>query len=110
MDKTISEPQEIMVDKDKFDAILHRMATSKPMPVKDLTGTFPRRVATVPRIFQIKLRVPPVPRIWGPVLNAIQNLSSCKIAVSLFEPQAGEFWSPELITGRSAVTLSSTVA
>jgi hypothetical protein len=51
--------------------------------VKALAG---RRVATVPRLFQIKLRVPPVPRIWGPVLNAIQNLSSYKIAVSLFEP------------------------
>lgn len=39
---TPAEPQEILVDKDRFDAILRRMATTKPLPVKDLTGTFPR--------------------------------------------------------------------
>ncbi len=38
-----SESQEIMVDKDRFDAVLRRMAASKPLPVKDLTGTFPRK-------------------------------------------------------------------
>ena len=32
---------EITVDKDRFDAILRRMVTSTPLPVKDLTGTFP---------------------------------------------------------------------
>jgi hypothetical protein len=51
----------------------------------------PRRVATVPRLFQIKLRVPPVPRIWGPVLNAIQNLSLRKIAKALVDiPNPGK--------------------
>ena len=38
-----TEPQKLMVDKDRFDAILRRMAVSKPLPVKDLTGTFPRK-------------------------------------------------------------------
>ena len=32
-----------------------------------------------------------------------------QIANTLFEPQAGEFWSSGLITGSSSVTLSSTV-
>jgi hypothetical protein len=32
---------EITVDKDRFDAILSRMVTSAPLPVKDLKGTFP---------------------------------------------------------------------
>jgi len=40
-------------------------------------------VATVPILFQIKLRVPPVPRIWGPVRNAIQNLISYQIPLPL---------------------------
>jgi hypothetical protein len=35
--------EEITADKDRFDAILRRMAISKPLPVKDLTGTFPRK-------------------------------------------------------------------
>jgi len=39
---TPAEPKEIIADKDRFDAILRRMATTKPLPVKDLTGTFPR--------------------------------------------------------------------
>jgi hypothetical protein len=43
MDGTPTEPQKIIVDKDRFDAILRRMATTKPLPVKDLTGTFPRK-------------------------------------------------------------------
>lgn len=42
MDNRTEESKEIMVDKDKFDAILRRMAITKPLPVKDLTGTFPR--------------------------------------------------------------------
>lgn len=32
---------EITVDKDRFDAILNRMVTSTPLPLKDLKGTFP---------------------------------------------------------------------
>jgi hypothetical protein len=32
---------EITVDKDRFDAILSRFVTSAPLPLKDLTGTFP---------------------------------------------------------------------
>ena len=42
METDPSEPKEMMVDKDRFDAVLRRMAASKPLPVKDLTGTFPR--------------------------------------------------------------------
>jgi hypothetical protein len=34
--------KKIEADKDKFDAILRRMADTKPLPVKDLTGTFPK--------------------------------------------------------------------
>jgi hypothetical protein len=36
------ETKKLMVDKERFDSILRRMAASKPLPVKDLTGTFPR--------------------------------------------------------------------
>jgi hypothetical protein len=42
MNTAPTEPKKLMVDKDRFDAILRRMAASKPLPVKDLTGTFPR--------------------------------------------------------------------
>jgi hypothetical protein len=55
-----------------------------------------RRVATVPRLFQIKLRVPPVPRIWGPVLNAIQNLSSFQIAIALVQATISTHKSPSI--------------
>lgn len=47
-------------------------------------------MATVPRLFQIKLRVPPVAHIWGPVLNAIHDFGSCKIADARF--QTPQFW------------------
>jgi hypothetical protein len=33
--------EKLTADKERFDAILRRMAISKPLPVKDLTGTFP---------------------------------------------------------------------
>jgi hypothetical protein len=36
-----SKSQEIMVDKDRFDAVLRKIANTKPLPLKDLTGTFP---------------------------------------------------------------------
>jgi hypothetical protein len=41
MDTPIPKPQKIMVDKDRFDAILRKIANTKPLPLKDLTGTFP---------------------------------------------------------------------
>jgi hypothetical protein len=34
--------EKIAVDKDRFDAILRKMADTKPLPVKDLIGTFPK--------------------------------------------------------------------
>lgn len=37
------DPKEIMVDKDKFDAVLRRIIASKPLPLKDVIGTSPRR-------------------------------------------------------------------
>lgn len=43
MDKTSPEPKEIMVDKDKFDAVLRKIIASKPLPAKDVIGTSPRR-------------------------------------------------------------------
>jgi len=42
MDKQPQESQEIVVDKDKFDAVLKKIALAKPLPLKDLAGTFPR--------------------------------------------------------------------
>jgi hypothetical protein len=46
MDTTSSEPQEIMVDKDKFDVVLRKIINTKPLPLKDVIGTSPRRVST----------------------------------------------------------------
>jgi hypothetical protein len=43
MDITPSNPQEIMVDKDKFDAVLRKIISTKPLPLKDVIGTSPRR-------------------------------------------------------------------
>jgi hypothetical protein len=43
MDTKPSEPQEIMVDKDRFDAVLRKIINTKPLPLKDVIGTSPRR-------------------------------------------------------------------
>jgi hypothetical protein len=43
MDAPTSEPQETMVDKDRFDAILRKIINTKPLPLKDVIGTSPRR-------------------------------------------------------------------
>lgn len=48
MDKTTPEPQEIIVDKDRFDAVLRKIISTKPMPMKDVIGASPRRKATKP--------------------------------------------------------------
>lgn len=34
--------KKIEVDKDRFDAILGKMAATKPLPAEDLKGTFPK--------------------------------------------------------------------
>jgi hypothetical protein len=46
MDKVSPESQEIKVDKDKFDAVLRKIINSKPLPLKDVIGTSPRRKRT----------------------------------------------------------------
>jgi hypothetical protein len=38
-----AETKELIVDKDKFDAVLRKMIATKPMPLKDVIGTSPRR-------------------------------------------------------------------
>jgi hypothetical protein len=43
MDKDSPEPKEIMVDKDKFDALLRKIINTKPLPLKDVIGTSPRK-------------------------------------------------------------------
>jgi hypothetical protein len=43
MDTPAQKPEEIMVDKDKFDAVLRKIISSKPLPLKDVIGTSPRR-------------------------------------------------------------------
>jgi hypothetical protein len=43
MDINPSKPQETMVDKDRFDAILRKIISTKPLPLKDVIGTSPRR-------------------------------------------------------------------
>ena len=42
------EAQKTVVDKDKFDAILRKIITTKPLPLKDAVGTSPRRKASEP--------------------------------------------------------------
>jgi hypothetical protein len=39
MDTPAPEPQEIMVDKDRFDAVLRKIISTKPLPLKDVIGT-----------------------------------------------------------------------
>ena len=46
MDTKTEEPKELTVDKDKFDAILRKIINTKPMPLKDVIGTSPRRKAS----------------------------------------------------------------
>lgn len=48
MDTTFTEPQEIMADKDRFDAILRKIISTKPLPLKDVIGTSPRRKRAEP--------------------------------------------------------------
>ena len=48
MDTNPPEPQEIMVDKDRFDAVLRKIISTKPLPLKDVIGTSPRRKASKP--------------------------------------------------------------
>jgi hypothetical protein len=47
MEPMNSEPprklEEITVDKDRFDAILKKIIATKPLPLKDVIGTSPRR-------------------------------------------------------------------
>jgi predicted component of type VI protein secretion system len=38
--------KKIQIDKDRFDAVLRKMAQSKPLPVKDVVGTSPRSKAS----------------------------------------------------------------
>jgi hypothetical protein len=42
MDTNPSESKEIMVDKDRFDAVLRRIINTKPLPLRDVIGTSPR--------------------------------------------------------------------
>jgi hypothetical protein len=42
MEKNSPKPKVIMVDKDRFDAILTKIINTKPMPLKDVVGTSPR--------------------------------------------------------------------
>ena len=42
LDTTASDPQDISVDKDKFDAVLRKIINTKPLPLKDVVGTSPR--------------------------------------------------------------------
>jgi hypothetical protein len=38
-----TKPEENLVDKDRFDAVLRKMIATKPLPLKDVIGTSPRR-------------------------------------------------------------------
>jgi len=37
------ETKDIVVDKERFDAVLRKMIATKPLPLKDVVGTSPRR-------------------------------------------------------------------
>ena len=39
MDATASKPDDILVDRDKFDAVLRNIITTGPLPLKDVIGT-----------------------------------------------------------------------
>lgn len=38
----LPKTKEIIVDKDKFDAVLRKIIATKPIPLKDIIGTSPR--------------------------------------------------------------------
>jgi hypothetical protein len=40
--------EEITADKDRFDAVLKKIISTKPLPLKDLIGTSPRSKRTEP--------------------------------------------------------------
>jgi hypothetical protein len=42
MDKPATDSKEIIADKDKFDAVLRKIISTKPLPLKDVIGTSPR--------------------------------------------------------------------
>jgi hypothetical protein len=48
MDTNPSESEEMMVDKDRFDAVLRKIISTKPLPLKDVIGTSPRRKRAEP--------------------------------------------------------------
>ncbi len=48
MDKNSTESKKIMVDKDRFDAVLRKIINTKPLPLKDVIGTSPRRKRAEP--------------------------------------------------------------
>jgi hypothetical protein len=39
---TEDKPEDIQVDKGKFDSLLRKMIATKPLPLKDIVGTFQR--------------------------------------------------------------------
>lgn len=41
-------PENVIVDKDRFDSILKKIIATKPLPLKDVIGTSPRRKASEP--------------------------------------------------------------
>jgi hypothetical protein len=41
--ETPKQLENITVDRAKFDAVLRKMIASKPLPLKDVIGTSPRR-------------------------------------------------------------------
>jgi hypothetical protein len=43
LDSEAKEPQEIVADKDRFDAVLRKMIATRPTPLKDVVGTAPRK-------------------------------------------------------------------
>ncbi len=42
------EAKKTVVDKDRFDSILKKIITTKPLPLKDVIGTSPRCKASKP--------------------------------------------------------------
>jgi hypothetical protein len=42
MDTPATDPKEILVDKDRFDTVLRKIISTKPLPLKDVIGTSPR--------------------------------------------------------------------
>lgn len=46
MDDNAKDSKELLVDKEKFDAVLRKIIRTKPMPLKDVIGTTPRGKAS----------------------------------------------------------------